>query len=328
MNRSRIHRLLELIRLLQAGRQYNTEALAQACGVSRRTVFRDLETLRRAGMPLIYDEAQERYHLAGTYFLPATNFTPEEALVLVVLCHDLGAQLPRPFFGPLRSAAMKLESLLPARVREQVRQSGQAVQVQTVPINRLYGQESVYEQLLQAITRRRGIRIYYRSLAEDKEICTRLHPYRLLFSRRSWYAIGRSSLHRGTRTFNVGRVMRIEPLDDPYEIPHGFSIERFLRNAWHIIPEPGPDREVVVRFARKVAQNVAEVAWHKTQRLNFQPDGSLDFSVTVSGLAEISWWILGYGDQAEVLQPAELRRIIAGHALRMLQRYPEHSEPR
>jgi proteasome accessory factor B len=135
--------------------------------------------------------------------------------------------------------------------------------------------------------------------------------------------IGRSSLHRGTRTFNVGRIVRLEPLDDPYEIPRGFSIDRYLRNAWHLIPEPGPDREVVVRFARKVAQNVAEVAWHKTQRLQFLPDGSLDFSVTVSGLSEIAWWILGYGDQAEVLQPPELRQIIVGHAVRMLQRYGE-----
>jgi proteasome accessory factor B len=45
--------------------------------------------------------------------------------------------------------------------------------------------------------------------------------------------------------------------------------------------------------------------------------------VTVSGLQEISWWILGYGDQAEVLKPPELRRLVAGHAARMLERYKE-----
>jgi len=59
--------------------------------------------------------------------------------------------------------------------------------------------------------------------------------------------------------------------------------------AWHLIPEPGPDREVLVRFDKMVAQNVAEVVWHKTQRLSFNPDGTLDFRVTVSGLGEISW---------------------------------------
>jgi proteasome accessory factor B len=109
----------------------------------------------------------------------------------------------------------------------------------------------------------------------------------------------------------LGRVAEIETLDEPYVVPRGFSVERFLRNAWHLIPEPGPDREVVVRFGRQVAQNVAEVSWHKTQQLHFNADGSLDFRVTVSGLNEISWWILGYGDQAEVLEPSELRKMIA-----------------
>ena len=113
------------------------------------------------------------------------------------------------------------------------------------------------------------VRIRYRSLSERQEISTRLSPYRLLFSRRSWYVIGRSSLHRATRTFNLGRIRSIEMLEDRYRVPRGFSIERYLRNAWHLIPEPGPDREVVVRFSPMVAQNVAEVLWHKTQRAEF-----------------------------------------------------------
>jgi proteasome accessory factor B len=47
----------------------------------------------------------------------------------------------------------------------------------------------------------------------------------------------------------------------------------------------------------------------------------MDFHVKVSGLGEISWWILGYGDQAEVLQPPALRKRIADRAEQMLSRY-------
>ncbi len=43
--------------------------------------------------------------------------------------------------------------------------------------------------------------------------------------------------------------------------------------------------------------------------------------MTVSGLNEISWWILGYGDQAEVLDPPELRRLVAQRAAQMVQQY-------
>lgn len=321
MNLSRICRLLKLIGLLQAGRGYNTDGLAEACTVSRRTIFRDLDLLRLAGVPLVFDDQQQRDHIPGTYFLPPTNFTPDEALALLVLCNDLGGGSRLPFFEPAQRAAMKLAGSLPEKLREQLRATGDVVHVKLDPNNPLENSRPVFEQLLQAVGQRHCVRIRYQSLAEDKHISTRLQPYRLLFSRRSWYVIGRASLYRGTRTFNLGRIRRLEVLDEPYQIPRGFALERYLRNAWHLIPEKGPDREVTVRFGKLVAQNVAEVVWHKTQQVRFRPDGSMDFQVTVSGIQEISWWILGYGDQAEVLDPPELRRLVAQRAARMVQQY-------
>ena len=321
MNLSRIHRLLKLLGTLQTGRGYNTEHLAQACGVSRRTIFRDLEALREAGVPLVYNEQEQRYRIPSTYFLPPTNFTPEEALALIVLCHDLGGHERLPFFAAARNAAIKLESSLPPRMRERLLATVDAVQIQMPPTNPLQEQQAVYDQLIEAISGRRSVRITYGLPTDEGEICTRLNPYRLLFSRRSWYVIGRSSLHRAPRTFNVGRISRLEILEDKFEIPRGFSIDRYLRNAWHLIPEPGPDQEVVIRFDKSVAKNVAEVNWHKTQRIEFNDDGSIDFRVTVSGVREISWWVLGYGNRAEVLQPAELRRIVATHAAEMCRQY-------
>jgi predicted DNA-binding transcriptional regulator YafY len=321
MNLGRIQRLLQLIGLLQAGRGYNTESLAQACGVCRRTVFRDLDLLRLSGVPLLFDEKQQRYRILGACLLPPTNFTPAEAMSLLVLCHELGNDAGLPFLEPARSAAIKLESSLPARLREQLRDVTAALRIRPPPSNRLTGYKPVYEQLLEAAANRHSVRIRYGSLKEEKEIVTRLSPYGLLFSRRSWYVVGQSSIHRAKRTFNLGRIVQIEPLDDRFQIPRGFSIERYLRNAWHMIPEKGRDREVVVRFSKLVGQNVAEVTWHKTQRVEFRDDGSLDFHVTVSGLNEISWWILGYGDQAEVLEPPELRQMIAQRAKRMVEQY-------
>ena len=277
--------------------------------------------LRLSGVPLAFDDKQQCYRIPGACLLPPTNFTPEEALSLLVLCHELGNHSGLPFLGPARTAAVKLESSLPTRLREQLHQVTAALHIHPPPTNPLTGYKPVYEQLLDAIANRRNVRIRYGSLKEEKEITTRLSPYSLFFSRRSWYVVGRSSLHRAKRTFNLGRVLQIEPLDDHFEIPRGFSIDRYLRNAWHMIPEKGRDREVVIRFNKLVAQNVAEVNWHKTQRITFRDDGSADYHVTVSGLNEISWWILGYGDQAEVLEPPELRQMIADRAKHMTEMY-------
>lgn len=326
MKLSRITRLLRLLSVLQGGKSYNTVGLATMCGVSRRTIFRDLDVLREAGIPLVFDEERQQYYLNGTSFLPPTNFTAEEALALMVLCYELGDHARVPFYSPARSAALKLESCLPHRLREHLRAVTGAVEIRLEPINRLDESNSVYQQLLGAIAARRPVRIAYQSFAEREQITTKLSPYRLLFSRRSWYCIGRSSLHRGTRTFNVGRISSLSPLEGAYRIPRGFSLERYLGNAWHLIPEPGRDRDILIRFDPLVAGNVAEVAWHKTQRLKFNDDGSLDFQVRVSGIHEISWWVLGYGDQAEVIRPHDLRELVRRRASRMLGRY-ENGQP-
>ncbi|REJ70631.1 MAG: YafY family transcriptional regulator [Planctomycetota bacterium] len=321
MNLSRITRLVELIGLLQASSGQNAHALATACGVSRRTIFRDLETLRAAGVPLRFDEELGEYRIPGTYFLPPTNFSVEEALAVLVLCHELGDEGQVPFFAAARSAALKLESALPSRLRDRLREITGAIKMRIDATAPAAEHTPIYHQLLDAVGQRQCVRISYRSVYEDGEICLKLSPYRLLFSRRGWYCIGRSSIHRATRTFNVARISKLEPLDDKYRIPRGFSLKRYLRNAWHLIPEPGPDAQVRIRFGKLVARNVAEVAWHPTQETRFLRDGSLEFRATVSGLNEISWWILGYGPQAEVLAPAKLRRLVAQRATEMAELY-------
>lgn len=288
--------------------------------MSRRTVFRDLDVLRQAGVPLVFDEQRQRYSISGSALLSPTSFTPQEALALVVLCNELGKQDGVPFLADARTAALKLESVLPSRIREYLRELTPAVAMNMAPVNQAADQPQVYHTLLHAIAAGNSVRITYESPAEDAPFTTRLNPYRLMFSRRSWYVIGRSTLHRETRTFNVGRIREIIVTEDAYQIPRGFSLDRYLGNAWHLIPEPGPDSEVHIRFAPMVARNVAEVAWHKTQRLHFNDDGTLDFHATVSGVSEISWWVLGYGDQAEVLAPRHLRKLVAERCLRVAQR--------
>lgn len=321
MKISRLTRLLELIGLLQAGSGRNAHSLALECGVSRRTIFRDLDVLRLAGVPLLFDKEQDQYRIPGMAYLPSTDFTPEEALSLLVICSNLGNGEGIPFHGPARTAAIKLESALPAKLRNYLREASDAVQLRIEPTSQLALAGANYDQLISAIVNRCCVRIDYDSFSDGEPIQTKLSPYRLLFSRRSWYVLGRSSLHRQTRTFHLGRIQKLELLAEQFRFPRGFSIARQLRNAWHLIPEPGPDQHVVVRFEKLVARNVADVSWHKTQKLVWRKDGRLDFHVTVSGIHEIAWWILGYGDQAEVLRPIELRRLIATRAQGMAKRY-------
>jgi proteasome accessory factor B len=321
MNIKRITRLLQLLQLLQSGKGADANGLVQACGVGRRTVYRDLGALKKAGVPLEFDKLRNRYFIPGAFFLPPTNFTTAEALSLVALAGELGRGDRTPFCEAAQSAALKLEGSLPLPLRQELRLMRQAIHIRPRQLSRLNGHQSIYQQLVDALAARHVVRMTYDSFTEREVITTELRPYQLLFCRHSWYVIGHSSLHHEIRTFNLGRILTLVTLDERFVTPRSFRLERYLGNAWEMIPEPGRDKKVVVRFKPMVARNVAEVIWHKTQQTTFRVDGSLDFTVRVSGLREISWWILGYGDQAEVLQPARLRRLVAERARNMAEMY-------
>jgi proteasome accessory factor B len=60
-----------------------------------------------------------------------------------------------------------------------------------------------------------------------------------------------------------------------------------------------------------VGPYVAEINWHKTQRVSWDDDGRVLFCVTVDGLDEIAWWVHGFGAHAEILGPPALRARVA-----------------
>ncbi len=273
-------------------------------------------------MPLKFDAKTERYS-SIEWLLPPVQLTTDEALTLFGLADEFGRQNKLPFYGAASNAARKIEQTLPKPLRREVAPRARAIEIQSVQLNETVGKKAYFGQLIEAIVRKTAVDLVYESLTECETIETQLQPYRLLFSQHSWYVLGRSSMHREVRTFNIDRIASLVPLRKKFVVPKSFSLEKHFRNAWHMIPANGPDSHVVVRFSSFVARNVAEVRWHKTQRTEQLADGSLEFRAIVSGLNEICWWILRYGDQAEVLQPARLRRMIAQRVQNMAAIYKE-----
>jgi proteasome accessory factor B len=145
-------------------------------------------------------------------------------------------------------------------------------------------------------------------------------PMKLAFMGRAWYVIAWSLKDRQLRTLKLGRIRKLTVTERHIEPPAEANVEEHFGDAWSMIPE-GKVHDVRLWFSPKVAGNVAEVHWHRSQQVKWNDDGSIEFGVRVDGLGEITWWILGYGDQVEVLEPPELRRGISEIAARMAQRH-------
>lgn len=325
----KIRRLLVLLERLQSGRTFTTAELSGVCQVSRRTVFRDLKELQDAGVEILYDSATQGYWLPMHASLPPTQLSIAETFSLLILAHESGqSKRSVPFQEAARDAALKLQSTLPAHLSGYANELTLSMSVETEPLAaNLQGSRLHYDRLVEALTARRKIRARYHSFAEQTEINTLISPYRMLFRRHAWYVVGRSSLHRSVRTFHVGRFIETQVTNDPFTVPPRFSLKRYFGNAWNLIREPNARVDVRVRFQPLVAKNVAEVCWHPTQKVIWNQDGTLDFTVTVDGINEISWWILAYGNQARVLEPDSLCRLIVERARQMVEQYSTPAEP-
>jgi predicted DNA-binding transcriptional regulator YafY len=149
----------------------------------------------------------------------------------------------------------------------------------------------------------------------------RLHPYAIEPSAhtRALYVIGFDEERQDRRTFKVERVQSVSLTPDTYP-PQDDSVAREMRAAWDVVGDDTPV-EVVIRFDPAVTQRVHETRWHPSQVEELEDDGSLVWRARVSGLLEIRSWILGWGPDAEVLEPAELREWIASQHAAAAARY-------
>lgn len=321
MEVGRLHRVLKLITLLQTGRPYNTDQLAADCGVSRRTIYRDLNTIEKAGIPCFYDRETGRYQIHGTGLMPAINLSLDEALAVVLMASELGRQGRLPLFQPARDAAAKIESSLPLAMRAALGTLAQHMSVRPGPTARHNSLQELYRTVQRAILRSEPLEATYISFHDAGQIHTRLSPYWLMFNERAWYVIGHSAKHGAVRTFKLGRFKDLKPAaGSPFRKPAGLTLESHIGNAWRMM-RGEKSYTVELKFSPLISPNVAEVNWHPTQRVRWDDDGCVLFTATVDGLDEIIWWVLGYGPEVEVLRPADLRRRVAGMAKKMLGLY-------
>ena len=320
MSISRVYRLLQMITLLQGRRGYTANELAEELEVSRRTIFRDLNMLEMAHIPYYFDSDRGGYRISEHFFLPPINLTLTEALAMLVLTGRLRSTARLPLLTESGRAAMKLENALPRGIRTHVGSIIEKLSISFGPASRHEGLDVMFDRLTGAIVARRICRLVYISFHERRQIVTTVRPLRLIFHGRAWYLIAWSVRHKEIRTFKLARVRKLTVIRRTFSQPVDVDLESYFGDAWGMIPE-GKSYNVHLRFAPKVAGNVAEVCWHHSQRVDWNDDGSAEFHATVDGLGEITWWILGYGDQVEVLAPAALRKRIAGIARATLKKY-------
>jgi proteasome accessory factor B len=325
MNVNRVYRLLKLITLLQSGRRFDPESLCTEIGVSRRTLFRDLNLLEHAGVPYHFDHDKGTYSISESFFLPPLHLELPEALALLLVTRKFLSRQVHASYQHALDAALKIESHLPGAILSHCGKWLDGVSIRWPQTSSADSTADLFHAIQRALAESERLKVIYDSVSDGREIRVFLDPLRLIFMSRGWYLIAKSLTHDQIRTFKLDRMIRVVPMGEYFQPDPTFSEKRYFGAAWCMIPD-GKLYSIKLRFAAQVATPVEEVRWHDSQNTTRLDDGQLLFEVEVDGLREIVPWILGYGDQVQVLEPPELRARIREKAARMVA-LAEETEP-
>ncbi|MGQ9494607.1 MAG: helix-turn-helix transcriptional regulator [Anaerolineae bacterium] len=289
--------------------------MSELCGVTRRTIQRDLWSLQRTGIPLW--EEENRYGVLEGYFLPPLKLELNEATALYLAARLLArySDQQNPY---IISALTKLASILPESIASHVQRSVQALTYK--PCNHRF--DEVFTVIALGWATRRKVRIWHQAAHSENVHQYLLCPYFIEPSSEGYatYVIGHSSYFNALHTFKMERIHRAELTEETFEQPVDFDGPSLLASSWGVM-FGHPSVEVRLRFSPQVTRRVKESVWHPTQRIEDCADGGCIFSVRVSMPLEMKPWIRGWGPDVEVLAPEGLREEIAEEARASVRKY-------
>lgn len=318
----RADRLLSIMLLLQVHRRITARELAQRLEVSERTIYRDMEALSAAGVPVTAERGTGGgLVLAETFRTNLTGLNPLEIQALFLgrpshVLSDLGLRQAS------EAALIKLQAVLPALSRYNAEYVRQRIHVDVAGWRRPGEERLTFLPLLQeAIWQERKISLDYQR--EEQAITRTVDPLGLVAKGRTWYVVG--VVEGQTRTYRISRILEVRILDEPCTRPPDFDLARYWQES---------SADFVAHIPRyivnaRLKQSALERLFHAGRFIQAQqispPDneGWITTRITFDIKEEACGYLLSFGTDLEILEPEELREQVIGLARDLLTFYEQ-----
>lgn len=303
--KERLTRLIQIITIIQSNPGIMARGLADRCGTSERTIYRDLELLSLV-TPITSLGHKKGYQFIGNFSLYPLDWDEQEALAFSMLPSILD-QLNSSFLTPsFNSAYQKVMATYYKEKKDKaniIKQVTDIIQMGTPAYNE--NQENYLFSIIQAILLKKKIEVVYHTQSRNEETTRILDPYYLVPREQRFYLIAFCHTNHDVRTFRISRFRKLKITDINYEMGN-FKLQSYLKNTWSI--ERGDNNlHFKVKFTSNVARYIKEEELFVKPKLKDLEDGSLLFEVSVNNDREFIQWILQYGVDAEILEPKEYR---------------------
>lgn len=308
----RASRLISIVLLLQSHGEMTAADLAAELEVSERTVYRDVEALSAAGVPVYADRGPGGgYRLVGGYRTRLTGLTREEAEALFLA----GLRGPAGDMGladAVATAELKVRAALPSVLQDAPLRAGQRFHLDAPGWFGDPSPPAPLRDLAHAVWTDERVEIRYR---RDEEVVRTVEPYGLVLKNGGWYLIGR--VGRGHRTYRVDRITGVRPLGEHFVRDEAFDLAGYWRKSAAEFRHGMLRAEVTVRLSpgglRSLRFHVEAEAVARAHEAAEKPDedGWVTAVLPVESAEVAFTQLLGLGPDVEVLEPPELRARMA-----------------
>lgn len=296
---NRIDRLFAILLLLQQKHRIRGEDLAKRFNVSARTIYRDMQALSEIGVPLV-PLPGEGYELPDDFRLLPVMLDHNEATAIFLAARLLIHSSEGRILLHAETALEKISGGLPPHLRDHLQTMSRMIAFFPAQ-QRLNWDAPHLGEILSAIEQKHSIRIRYRAYQATQDGESRVDSYHITYAEGAWYVYGYCHLVHDMRSFRLNRIKKLDILDTTFE-------ER------SILKENKPVILVRVRFADHILGHVLESPRYALVRQ--ESWGVMRFEV--HKLEEIRNWLFGFGANAEVLEPQELRDWMKNEAQRLI----------
>ena len=312
LTRPPMERMWRIHQEVSAGGYPNCQGLSLDLEVSAKTVMRDVEFMRdRLGLPLEYDAVKHGFHYtAPVRDFPMMKVSQGEVAALLLAQKSLEQFRGTTFERPLAAAFRKLSHSLGSDMEIAWHELEQALSVRSSGAG--LADMQVFDALAKAVMDGAEVSFAYHKLAGEKSEQRTVQPYHLGCIENQWYLFAHDADRGAVRTFALPRIRGVEKTGAKFRRPKNFSLAKILEGSFAVF-EGGRTDKVRIRFTGVAARLVGERVWHASQKLSPGKSG-LVLEMRVGGSPDLRQWILGWGAEAEVLEPPDLRRDLAAAA--------------
>lgn len=174
--------------------------------------------------------------------------------------------------------------------------------------------DEVDGHIAMALKGRRAIEILYKGWNDAEPRWRRVAPHGLLLgTRRYLVALDLNRDDGVLRHYRVEDVAEVRPAEGSFAVADDFDIGTHARDGFSSYVNEREIERIVWRFAPEAAARARRFIFHPNQQVQEDQDGSLTVSFVACGLLEMCWHLYAWGDKVEVLEPRELRAMVAQH---------------